>query len=329
MGTLQVERYTEDEAELNLLFSKNILELPLWRSLYQNVNDLLIPKKLSPLVLTSKPLPVTSIWGGNDYKKKGLLGSSLVHSLAVALLMAATILGHTVVEKQRPQATVMLVVPDDLLRLPPSGKQDGGSGGGGDRDKLQASNGKLPEMATQQIRPPMVIVRNENPKLTAEPTLVVPPDIHIVMNNPPNFGDPSSRVIDPPSDGTGSGGGMGSGNGGGIGGGEGPGIRPGGGGIGGGVFRVGGGVSEPRPIFAPGPEYSEEARKAKYQGTCALWVVVGPDGQTRDITVARTLGFGLAQEAIDAVKKWKFEPAMREGKPVAVLVNVEVTFRLY
>jgi len=95
------------------------------------------------------------------------------------------------------------------------------------------------------------------------------------------------------------------------------------------VFRVGGGVSAPRPIVTPEPKYSEEARKAKYQGTCVLWLVVGPDGQTRDIKVARTLGLGLDQKAIEAVKQWKFEPAMKDGKPVAVQVNVEVTFRLY
>jgi len=166
--------------------------------------------------------------------------------------------------------------------------------------------------------------------LTAEPTVVVPPEVHLAMNNLPNFGDPSSHVLGPPSNGTGSGGGIGSGNGGGVGSGEGPGVGPGrGGGIGGGVFRVGGGVSAPRAIFAPDPEYSEEARKAKYQGTCVLWLVVGPDGRTRDIRVARTLGLGLDQQAIEAVKQWKFEPAMKDGKPVAVQVNVEVSFRLY
>jgi len=330
MGTLQVERYAEDELELNLLLSKSILEQPLWKSLYQNVEDFLFPEKLPPLVLTSNPLPVRSIWGIYDYKKKGLLGSSLVHSLAVVLLLAATIVGHKVVQKQKPQATVALVAPDDLFPLPPSRKQAGGGGGGGDRDKLQASKGKLPKFAMQQITPPMVVVRNDNPKLTAEPTVVVPPEIHLAMNNVPNFGDSSSHVIGPPSNGTGSGGGIGSGNGGGVGSGEGPGVGPGrGGGIGGGVFRVGGGVSAPRPIVTPEPEYSEEARKAKYQGTCVLWLVVGPDGQTRDIKVARTLGLGLDQKAIEAVKQWKFEPAMKDGKPVAVQVNVEVTFRLY
>ena len=331
MGTLQVGRNAEGDLELNLLLSKSTLQQPLWRSLCQNVEDILFPKRLPPLVLTSKPLQVRSTWGAYNYKKKGLLASTIVHSLAVVPLVAVTIVGHKVVERtQNPQATVSLVAPDDLLPLPLSRKQAGGGGGGGDRDKLQASKGKLPKFALHQITPPMAVVRNENPKLTAEPTVVVPPEVHLAMNNLPNFGDPSSHVLGPPSNGTGSGGGIGSGNGGGVGSGEGPGVGPGrGGGIGGGVFRVGGGVSAPRAIFAPDPEYSEEARKAKYQGTCVLWLVVGPDGRTRDIRVARTLGLGLDQQAIEAVKRWKFEPAMKDGKPVAVQVNVEVTFRLY
>ncbi len=85
----------------------------------------------------------------------------------------------------------------------------------------------------------------------------------------PNLGNPMSSIPSgPPSNGTGAGGGIGSGYGGGVGSGTGPGVGPGrGGGIGGGVFRVGGGVSAPRALDTPDPEYSEEARKAKYQGT--------------------------------------------------------------
>jgi TonB family protein len=331
MDTLEIRPYCQGGPELNLLLSKSILEQPLWRSLYQNIADILLPKKLDPLVLTSKPVPVRSIWGAYDYTKKGLLGSSVLHTLAVVLIVAATIVGHRVVQRvQRPQATVTLIAPDDILTLPRSKTQVGGGGGGGDRDKLQASKGKLPKFSMQQITPPMAVVRNENPKLTTEPTVVVPPEIHLATNNLPNFGDPSSHVPGPPSNGTGSGGGIGSGSGGGVGSGEGPGVGPGrGGGIGGGVFRVGGGVSAPRAIFAPDPEYSEEARKSKYQGTCVLWLIVGSDGRTRDIKVARTLGLGLDEKAVEAVKQWKFEPAMKDGRPVAVQVNVEVTFRLY
>jgi TonB family protein len=176
-----------------------------------------------------------------------------------------------------------------------------------------------------------VVVRNQNPKLAVEPTVVIPPEIKLAQANMPNLGDPMSHLPSgPPSNGTGSGGGIGSGNGGGVGSGEGPGVGPGrGGGIGGGVFKVGGGVSAPRAVFTPDPEYSEEARKAKFQGTCVLWLVVGPDGHPRDIRVARTLGLGLDEKAIEAVKQWKFEPAMKDGKPVAVMINVEVSFRLY
>ena len=112
--------------------------------------------------------------------------------------------------------------------------------------------------------------------------------------------------------------------------GSGPGVGPGyGGGIGGGAYRVGGGVSAPRVLFSPDPEYSEEARKAKYQGTVVLWVVVGPDGRPRDIRVQRTLGLGLDEKAIEAVRQWKFDPARKNGQPVAVQINVEVNFRLY
>jgi protein TonB len=98
---------------------------------------------------------------------------------------------------------------------------------------------------------------------------------------------------------------------------------------GGGLFRVGGGVSAPRPIYDPDPEYSEEARHAKYQGTVLLSVIVGPDGRPHDIRVQRSLGMGLDEKAIEAVRQWKFEPSMKDGHPVAVQVNVEVSFRLY
>jgi TonB family protein len=99
--------------------------------------------------------------------------------------------------------------------------------------------------------------------------------------------------------------------------------------MGGGVYRVGGGVSAPRVIYAPDPEFSEEARKAKYQGTVVLWLVVGSDGHTQKIRVQRTLGMGLDEKAVEAIRRWRFEPARKDGIPVAVQINVEVNFRLY
>jgi periplasmic protein TonB len=333
MATLDIAPRTEREPDLNLLLPKSTLEQPLWKSLFQNLDDYFFPKKQPPLVLTSKPVPVKDIWGFYDYKKNGALASTVVHVLVVGAIIGLTLLGRRVVQEiQKPHDAVTLVAPEDIPPLQPAKTLSGGGGGGGDRDKFQAPKGKLPKLSMEQITPPAVVVRNDHPKLTAEPTVVVPPQVHLAMNaNMPNFGDPMSHLPSgPPSNGIGSGGGIGSGSGGGVGVGEGPGVGAGrGGGTGGGVFRVGGGVSAPRPVFTPDPEYSEEARKAKYQGTCVLWLIVGPDGKPRDIKVARTLGLGLDEKAIEAVKQWKFEPAMKDGKPVAVQINVEVSFRLY
>lgn len=331
MATDTLRKPQQGEPELNLLLSKTSLEQPLWKSLFQNLDDFFFPKKLPPLVLTSKPVPVKDIWGFYNYKRNGAFGSTMVHIVAVGLIIGLTILGRRVVEQvKKPNATVTLIAPDEPPALPPSKKAVGGGGGGGDRDILKASKGRLPKFAMEQITPPAVVVRNDHPKLTAEPTVVVPPQVHMAMANLPTLGDPSSNIPAPPSNGTGSGGGIGSGSGGGVGSGSGPGVGPGtGGGIGGGVFRVGGGVSAPKAIYSPDPEYSEEARKAKYQGVCVLWMIVGPDGHPRDIKVSRSLGLGLDEKAVEAVKTWKFEPAMKDGRPVAVAISVQVDFHLY
>ena len=315
------------EPELHLLLQNQTLDESLWKSLFRNIDDFFFPKKLPPLVLTSKPVPVRDIWGFYNYKGRGAAGSTVIHVLAVAVIIAATYVGRRIVEVAKPKETVLLIAPDDLPALPVSKTVSGGGGGGGDRDKLQASQGRLPKQSMQQITPPMAVVRNLQPKLEVAPTIVAPP---LPQPNLPDLGDPLSHLPSVPSNGTGYGGGIGSGNGGGVGSGEGPGFGPGhGGGTGGGAFRVGGGVSAPKAIYSPDPEYSEEARKVKHMGTVVLWLVVGPDGKPRDIKVLRTLGLGLDEKAIEAVKNWRFDPAKKDGKPVAVQINVEVNFHLY
>ncbi len=303
-------------------------------SLAGNLRDALFPKKLPPLRLTSKPIPVRDIWSEDKYKRKAAAGSLALHLLLIGGLVGATILGARMVKQAVQQPTVALISSADVSPyVPLSNKKNdtiGGGGGGGDRDKLQASLGKLPKRAMEQFTPPAVVIRNVNPRLPMEPTVVVPPQVKVPMPNVPQLGDPLSKVMGPPSNGTGSGGGIGSGSGGGVGSGIGPGVGPGrGGGIGGGIFRVGGGVSAPRIIYQPDPEYSEEARKAKYQGVCVLYLVVDAAGRPRDIRVARSLGMGLDEKAVQAVSTWRFEPAQKDGKPVAVAINVEVNFHLY
>jgi periplasmic protein TonB len=317
-----------------LLLPRTTMDESLWSSLKSNIRAALFPEKLPPLKLTSRPVRVREIWGDYNYKKTSASLSLVVHIAMVAGLIAISIMGAKAVKQaEKPRETVILIAPDLTPPLPMTKKSDttvGGGGGGGDRDKLQAPKGKLPKLAMQQITPPAIVIRNDHPKLAVEPTVVVPPQIKLASNMP-LIGNPMAAIPSgPPSNGTGSGGGIGSGSGGGVGSGTGPGVGPGhGGGIGGGVFRVGGGVSAPRALDTPDPEYSEEARKAKYQGTCVLWLIVGPDGKPRDVKVARALGMGLDQKAMEAVRNWKFQPAMKDGKPVAVQINVEVNFRLY
>lgn len=263
-------------------------------------------------------------YGAYPLHRSNFMVSLAAHAAAIALVIA----GGMVTVRYTDHHEVVTQIATDVspYTLPAAADKSGGGGGGGDHDKLQEGRGGLPRFAREQVAPPAFVVRNEAPKLPAEPTVVGPPALSVPTSQ---VGNPMSAMLQP-SNGPGSGGGIGSGTGGGIGIGNGPGVGPGyGGGIGGGVYRVGGGVSAPHAIYDPDPEYSEEARKAKYQGTVLLWVVVGADGRPRDIHVQRALGMGLDEKAIEAVRKWTFEPAMKDGHPVAVQVNIEVSFRLY
>ena len=95
------------------------------------------------------------------------------------------------------------------------------------------------------------------------------------------------------------------------------------------IQKVGGGVSASRLTYGPDPEYSERARKVGYEGTCVLWLIVDTNGKPKDVKVVRSLGMGLDEKAIDTVRSWRFTPARKQGKPVAVQINVEINFRLF
>ena len=95
------------------------------------------------------------------------------------------------------------------------------------------------------------------------------------------------------------------------------------------VFKVGNGVSAPKMIFSPDPDYTEEARRERYEGNCVLSAIVTPEGKTRDIHVTKAIGYGLDEKAIEALSQWRFRPAMKDGKPVAVQIAVEIGFHMY
>ena len=100
--------------------------------------------------------------------------------------------------------------------------------------------------------------------------------------------------------------------------------------IGGGIQRIGGDVKPPVPLQpTQPPKYTEEAQKAKFNGTAVLFVVIDVDGIPKQIKVVRSVGHGLDEKAVEAVRQWRFSPATRKGRPVPVAINVEVRFKLY
>jgi periplasmic protein TonB len=305
------------------------LEVPWYRSLWSNLCDAVRPARSAPLDITSKPVLVRDIWGQYGRQKRSWVMSVALQS-AVVLMVAW--MGMSKPVQRAVKSAVSLVMPADLAEYQPKAalahNQMGGGGGGGDRSPLPASKGRLPKASLRQFTPPMAVVNNQNAKLTMEPSIIAPPDVNLPQVNMAQYGDPLGK-LGPPSNGPGSGGGIGSGAGGGVGSGNGGGYGPGeGGGVGGAAFRVGGGVSAPVLLSKVEPEYSEEARKAKYQGTVLLYVEVDPSGHATNIRVVRSLGLGLDEKAIEAVKKWKFKPGMRNGQPVTVVATIEVNFRL-
>ena len=94
------------------------------------------------------------------------------------------------------------------------------------------------------------------------------------------------------------------------------------------IYHVGGDVTAPKAIYSPEPEFSEAARKAGYSGTCVLSAIVGTDGRPSDIRVVRKLGMQLDEQAIQSLREWKFQPAQKSGRPVAVAIEVEFSFHL-
>jgi len=263
-------------------------------------------------------------YGLYEVRKGSFFVSFFVNSTIVALLfwLSSWTVTHAPQIKQLVGNSV-----DISPYVMPAGKEaSGGGGGGGSHDVNPASKGALPKLSKMQIAPPTVLPM-DNPKMPVAPTVVVPPEIRLPQSG--QMGDPLAKALIA-SNGTGLGGGIGSGSGGGVGSGRGPGVGPGwGGGIGGNAYHVGNGVGAPKVIYRVDPEFSEEARKNKWQGTVELQVIVGTDGKTHDISVSRSLGMGLDEKAVESVRLWRFEPGTKDGKPVPVEVSVQVNFRLY
>ncbi len=300
-----------------------------WESLVSNLRDVFRPQKLPPLELTSTPIPTPDLLA----EKRGPLSSSVsigLHVLVIALIIGIFLWGRM---HPKPQVKQAVLTPIDISPYipvaPPKARLSGGGGGGGNHEIIPPTKGKLPKMDKVQITPPQIL-RVDHPKLAVEPTIVMPQPIKLPDTNMPNLGIPQSNQVTLASQGSGHGSGFGSGGGGGVGSGTGGGVGPGsGGGTGGGVYHPGGGISTPKIIFSVDPEFSDEARRAKYQGVVVISLIVDAQGNPQHVRVVRQLGMGLDEKAVEAVKQYKFKPALMQGKAVPVEINIEVNFQLF
>lgn len=279
---------------------------------------------------SSAPVEVEDIWSDHSaYRRRAGALSVGAHVLIVLLLVFPFVAnGPGPIEITETFVPLYLPAPQ-ILELPAEATQSGGGGGGGLQEETPPSQGELPRAAEEQIVPPTPVPPNPDPILVAEPTIVAPqlariqPPVNLALLGVPD------GIPGPPSAGPGIGGGIGTGQGRGVGEGEGPGFGEGeGGGTGGGVFSPGGGITQPTILYREEPEYSEEARRARHQGTVIIEGIVRRDGSVDILGVVRGLGYGLDEKAIEALRNWRFNPALRNGEPVDVKINFEINFTL-
>ncbi len=235
---------------------------------------------------------------------------------AAAILLIAFLIAKKVQFSAPVKEANLVALDAPPPSAPPKAKLMGG--GGGQKGPAPVSHGSPPKFSPQQLVPPKELV--QAPKLAVTPTIDVDP--HLKMDQSlPNIG-----MLNSPNVGVS----MGNGNGSGLGSGNGNGMGPGSGGnTGGGVRQVGGGVSAPKLIYQPEAEFSEEARKAKVTGNVLVSLIVDESGNVIRAHVLKGVGMGLDEKALEAVRQYRFKPALENGKPVKVEVNVEVNFQIF
>jgi protein TonB len=273
------------------------------------IREFFSPTKQAPLPFEVKPVRVKEIWTKDEN-----FGWTQIISVSLHVVLIAVIVVPLFTHVLPPPTEAMNktdVTPLDISpyapKLPAGAKPAGGGGGANDHTTAPVNRGKLPKFKWTQFTPPQVKIQNPAPKLPMDPSLLGPPDLRVSNIQAPTFGDPLANGVSES-----------------LGHGE-------GGGTGGGAFRAGvNGVGMPSCIYCPDPQYSDEARKAKYQGVVVLMVIITLDGRATNIQVVKSPGLGLDEKAIEAVRQWKFRPAVGPGgKSVPAQVPIEVTFRLF
>jgi periplasmic protein TonB len=296
-----------------------------WPSIASNLGGPASSETLPPEWASRPIFAIDSLTFKRDQSSSAI--SFVIHAVMITLLLSLALGAHKII----PMPTDTIATPVDFkLYTPPTtlpvARSMGGGGGGGAREVVEASRGHLPMIAKIQIMPPQ-LSKIDRPKLEIAPSEIMKiPEGNIL----PNLGVSESPQVVMVSQGRGGGSGFGQGQGGGIGMGHGSGAGPGaGGGYGGGLMSVGGGVAAPEVIHSVEPEFTQEARQANFQGSVSIKLIVDSQGNTQDIRVTRHLGMGLDEKAVEAVRQYKFKPAMYQGHPVSVQIVMDVDFHLH
>lgn len=242
--------------------------------------------------------------------------SAALHAAAVLLLLFLfrADLVPLQTRPDPPHYIVLTTLPPRLIRR----------AGGGQRETLPASQGRLPPRPTRRLFiPPMAHILNDHPVLALQQAILLDTEVPVPELATGRIGNPFA--LDAILSG-GRGGPAGIGEGGCCGVGNQNGSQM-------------GGAAPPRSarpkqvtpallLYKIEPEYSDEARKAKLQGVVVITAEIDTAGLTRNLHVARPLGLGLDEKAIEAAARWRFRPALADGRPVASMVTIEVSFRL-
>ena len=298
--------------------------------------DFAVPLRTEGLRLLA---PATGRQGGSG--PVPFLVSTSLHAAAAAILLVIGSLGLTNADERtdliEPEAKPVRLV---YLALPGPGV-----GGGGGGLKMPTPPKKAERKGPPKVTSSPLPARRLPPPVTPPPLKPEPPPPPLEAKTLPPVMAPVATVAAdtrnqeglmkelpkeaPPSQGSGSGGGVGSGQGTGLGEGKGSGIGDGeGGGMGGGPYRPGSGVTPPRLLKEVRADYTDEARRANLSGEVVLEIVVRRDGSVGDVRILQRLGSGLDQRAVQAVRQWRFAPATLKGTPVDVIVEVGVEFKL-
>lgn len=284
----------------------------------------------------------SGIWSDNSWRQDPQFArvealSVAIHVTILVLLIAPLL--PRVVMPGTAKRPYFLTAPHDLVALlkglkPTKAityeKKPKGGGGGGDHNPLQEGTGALAIFKQIQLAPPS-IKPPANPAYPVQPTILGPEELKILSPEINHWGNPVSPVVND-SNGPGSSNGIGSGKGHGVGDGDGDGLWHGHQQGVGGDYPVSGinGYREVACVYCPSAQFSDEAVKAKFEGTVLLSLIVTTEGRASDVRVVRGLGMGLDEQALNAVRNWRFRPSVGpNGQAAAVRAIVEVVFHLY